>query len=851
MLCINGQKIKYQDQPDLPNAPKIADLMKLSEPPIPRYGFVYLDVWQRGITALDDSQIKESALGGADTATRTKTVWQVKVFPLMGKPTPPYSCTELFRENKVALNARTSLLDESFTNPCIIRSNAGYRRLENQLYRIEIHKSGKLGEATFKWSQDNGSLEIPVEKILERKVTVQNVGPVFIETFKGGTWVEVVDDNSELNPQGGQPRNLVQLGKDPNTASNEFSLEGDPGWTEDLKHARLRKWAGEDILVANPPATEGWIPLGDEGIEVKFSAESLDKSDEFKSGDYWLIPARIATGDIEWPKDATGKDPKPQPPLGVEHHHCKLVVITFDGSKLSLLPDSDCRIIFPPLTNIKASDVSFDKKECQLTVGGTVQSALESLCRIDVSNCELCIKPGLGWEKALDKIGISEDASICLKAGIYPLKSTVTLKNKGHIKITGSGPGTKIVIRSAEAALKFESCSSVTVRDLYAESGVAGFWHGAGLSHLNGTLTFSACPKVTVEGVMLKCAAGAERAATCLTVRDAAEYGPAGGQVKLKPVELVRINNCDLDIGYQQVGMLMINVSRAQVEGNVLNASPRPTTLSLHTLVQNYRYRSMIRHLMVHDAHFEEIDEQGELGDIIPLSVGKGKIWFKTHPLLIPVWQELFRRIPCTGVQTDRDLLLHVMNIADRALLNHGSILKGKTEIFSGFRDWYLQLEASLSDTSSQGIVVVGVPASDINIIDNKIDRVLDGIHIALTKAKTRIDASVVHVFGNNIKVSMSPNSRRRGGIFIGGGSSSLIVENNYIKVERFPVTTETEMEGIRIYGPVGDMVVVKQNHIADAAKVAKGVIFKPNKQQKGEQWIIVDNWPFDTISPV
>ena len=42
----------------------------------------YLDVWERHITELDDPEIKESALNGPDTTTRSKIIWQVKLYPL-------------------------------------------------------------------------------------------------------------------------------------------------------------------------------------------------------------------------------------------------------------------------------------------------------------------------------------------------------------------------------------------------------------------------------------------------------------------------------------------------------------------------------------------------------------------------------------------------------------------------------------------------------------------------------------------------------------------------------------------------------------------------------------------------
>ncbi|MBA3493950.1 MAG: hypothetical protein H0T87_07525, partial [Gammaproteobacteria bacterium] len=40
---------------------------------------VYLDVWERHLTYIEDDLIREVALGGPDTATRAKIVWQVKV----------------------------------------------------------------------------------------------------------------------------------------------------------------------------------------------------------------------------------------------------------------------------------------------------------------------------------------------------------------------------------------------------------------------------------------------------------------------------------------------------------------------------------------------------------------------------------------------------------------------------------------------------------------------------------------------------------------------------------------------------------------------------------------------------
>jgi hypothetical protein len=44
----------------------------------------------------------------------------------------------------------------------------------------------------------------------------------------------------------------------------------------------------------------------------------------YRAGDYWLIPARTATGDVEWP--GPPEDPEAVPPHGVEHRYAPLAL---------------------------------------------------------------------------------------------------------------------------------------------------------------------------------------------------------------------------------------------------------------------------------------------------------------------------------------------------------------------------------------------------------------------------------------------------------------------------------------------------------------------------------------------
>ncbi|MCX6923046.1 MAG: DUF6519 domain-containing protein [Verrucomicrobia bacterium] len=203
ILCENEQIVTYTTQPDLP----AAQVMDQS-------GFyvVYLDVWQRHITALDDPSIREKALGGPDTATRLKTIWQVKVLPvqLAHDRTAPTCDTEFIAwDNLIApstgtLDAQTQPPDPT-EQPCLLPPSAGYQRLENQLYRVEIHKVNADGTpASFVWSRDNGTVVTAIKSISGNNVVVADVGPDDVLGFANGQWVEIVDDTMELNGRPGQ-----------------------------------------------------------------------------------------------------------------------------------------------------------------------------------------------------------------------------------------------------------------------------------------------------------------------------------------------------------------------------------------------------------------------------------------------------------------------------------------------------------------------------------------------------------------------------------------------------------------------------------------------------------------------
>src|SRR5216117_1947764 len=108
ILVENETECAYNEQPNYSlgkNDPLLAEVAK----PTGRAFWLYLDVWEQHITSVEDDSIRESALGGPDTCTRSKVVWQVKALPV---DLPPDNRAETIRR----LRSRHAQLQEQLKN---------------------------------------------------------------------------------------------------------------------------------------------------------------------------------------------------------------------------------------------------------------------------------------------------------------------------------------------------------------------------------------------------------------------------------------------------------------------------------------------------------------------------------------------------------------------------------------------------------------------------------------------------------------------------------------------------------------------------------------------------------------
>ena len=331
--------VTYQTQPDYPNPPPLVGGTPY---------LVYLDLWERHLTALEQAideqpQIREVALGVPDTASRTRIIWQVKIQAV----NPDATCADFgptwLPENVAStgqLRAQ-AVPDPIAPNDCLVPEGGGYRRLENQLYRVEIHEAGTAGTATYKWSRENGSILAKLIKIDKTTpaspiITVADPGKDDVRSFTAGCWVEVSNEEDVLkNWHGVLLEGAAVIG-------DRITLKDPGGLLPTLSVGQtVRRWEGKGTVETGTPVVPKWLDLED-GVQIEFSVGS------YVAGDYWTIPARTITGKVEWPQVAN--DPVPEKRHGINHHYCPLALLKpVDGTTWTA---TDCRPLFPKLTEL-------------------------------------------------------------------------------------------------------------------------------------------------------------------------------------------------------------------------------------------------------------------------------------------------------------------------------------------------------------------------------------------------------------------------------------------------------------------------------------------------------------------
>ncbi|MDL1900267.1 hypothetical protein FBR02_05805 [Anaerolineae bacterium CFX9] len=452
----------YRTQTDRLQVPNVA------APPAgsARRDLVMLEAFEAAVTAVEDGELLDPALGGADTAARSRRFQRVHVlsnvnavncdqaWKLMSDIMAASNTGTLAADCKRLVNTRLTVtyteegVDDDLCEPAV---GGGYLGAENQAIRVQ-----QVSASTLTWGYDNASPLYRVSLSADRtRVTLitpprdEYSTPIVGQVIEILPWSARLPNGEKTAALSGHLTRITAVDPNDETAGGAITLTlqtpvptaGFEDWKNRPDKALMETegiwyfmniWnRGSDL--ASPPAipfTAGTpVTLGTTGIQV-----TITGSDRVQE-DYWVIAARpeTPTRSLPWTLE-TGAAPD-----GVTRYFAPLALIHWraDGS----IGVSDCRPPFRPLTAVNDC--------CTFTVGdGKISDG-------DFNDLGV----------ALERLG-ANGGDICLLPGTH--RATVSLIGRDNITI--SGCGTRSVLLPADgranATITLVNCSGIHLVNL-------------------------------------------------------------------------------------------------------------------------------------------------------------------------------------------------------------------------------------------------------------------------------------------------------------------------------------------------------------------------------------------------
>ena len=389
----SGDPFDDQQQADFPGPPAL--------PATDPYQ-LYLDVWDRSVIALEDSDLRDAGLHGADTTTRCQTMAQVKWAPAADFDPEDPAQNPPKGDARLSLSLRQAIAERDPCEPCADEIEL-QDRVGNYLFRVELHDvthdaTGQATRVVLTWSSENGG----------EAAAIGDEPPGFIDPEGAPESRWIYEFFHGAGEAGASEKHLGYF--HPATlaawAPARSSLtEGYPA-SPPAGFSLVRRWDGYCVLersganwqVATITIDGSEVLAGKdrgsrlstsngindhghvtEGATVVFNLDAIaltiDLADHpLLAGDYWLATVREATHEVgDSLLDAAA-------PVGIEHHY--LCLARVESDVVTPLLKDDCRRHgFPRLTDLEAEDICYDNSACEMPDVSSVQDAIDHLCR--------------------------------------------------------------------------------------------------------------------------------------------------------------------------------------------------------------------------------------------------------------------------------------------------------------------------------------------------------------------------------------------------------------------------------------------------------------------------------------
>lgn len=392
--------------------------------------YVYLLLREQEVSAVEDSALREVALGGPDTAQRIHLIQHIVRFATDGEDCASalqqaiqYWQTEGldFQPDTMRLlswsRLKASYQDAGASDPCEPEAHGGYLGADNQLIRVQLSATDKL-----LWGFDNASFLYRVDVVNNQTLRLQSRPVDVFHRPRANQTVEVLRSAAQLSngeylaSSSGEVMTLTAA-YDPDTQQISLPSVLPPEYLDATQTPRvfLRVWEDELPFVSGTAVT-----LGHTGLQVTLQTPS---GQPFHVGDYWQIAVRPSTPTEVYPHRYLDDF---QPPDGPSLWVCPLAVIAWNNNILSLV--EDCRNPFDNLVDL-------------------TKRKLGGCCSVEVRPEDLTGTTTL--QMIIDQFKGKGEASVCLMPGVYELAEPLRLSvEHAHLTLEGCHEG--VIIKAVK-----------------------------------------------------------------------------------------------------------------------------------------------------------------------------------------------------------------------------------------------------------------------------------------------------------------------------------------------------------------------------------------------------------------
>lgn len=462
--------------------------------------YVYLLLREQEISAVEDPALLEVALGGPDTAARTRLIQRIVRTSTNGNDCPS-ALSDLeanswahqgltFDPASLRLQSKATLTlgfdaPSTTTDPCQPQATGGYLGAENQLIRVKISTvDTRNNQYKLVWGYDNASFLSRVTAESNSTKLILNTQPVdSTHQPQKNQAVEILRtaaklSNGEYVAAADGFVTLVSASYNPDFQSVELPAS----WISEYSslysstpQIYLRVWQEEIAFV---PGTA--VKLNGTGLTVTMTADA----NGFHVGDFWLFAVRPGTSTQVFPQRYNNN--APQLPDGPRLWACPLALINWKTS----YPDGvlDCRNHFDNLVELSKRRSSgcctVSLSPGDLTESKTLQTIINGLVSSN-QPIKICLSPGeyvLSAPLILD----SRHSHLCIEA--CPGGATIRAQ-----------PGSESKSSFQQGLITLSKSANVSLRGLTLVMPLAAYTLGSTDTHISIGLRPVNCAQLSVE----------------------------------------------------------------------------------------------------------------------------------------------------------------------------------------------------------------------------------------------------------------------------------------------------------------------------------------------------------------